>query len=84
MLSISIGEIQKNTSIFANLTGPTQIIDKRKKQAIATVYPIKKRSIIKKISGKYKDKVKKSDMSFEKIKELSMTKAMSEKHGLSS
>lgn len=31
MLSIGIGEIQKNSSIFSNLTEVMQIIDKRKK-----------------------------------------------------
>jgi len=30
MLSIGIGEIQKNTSVFANMTETIQIIDKRK------------------------------------------------------
>ena len=84
MLSIVIGEIQKNTSVFANMTEAIQIIDKRKKQVLAMVYPVKEQSVIKKLSGKYKDRVQKSEMSLEEIKEFSMTEAMREKYGLSS
>lgn len=84
MLSIGIGEIQKNTSVFANMTEAIQIVDKRKKQVLAMAYPVKKQSVIKKLSGKYKDRVQKSEMSLEKIKEFSMTEAMREKYGLSS
>jgi len=84
MLSIGIGEIQKNTSVFTNMTEAIQIIDKRKKQVLATVYPVKQQSVIKKLSGKYKERVPKSDMSLEEIKEFAMTEAMKEKYGLSS
>ena len=84
MLSIGIGEIQKNTSVFANMTEAIQIIDKRKKQVLAMVYPVKEQSVIKKLSGKYKDRVQKSKMSLEERKGFSMTEAMREKYGLSS
>lgn len=84
MISIGIGEIQKNTSIFTNMTETIQIIDKRKKQVLAMVYPVKENSVIKKISGKYKNRVQKSDISFENIKEFSITEAMREKYDLSS
>ena len=40
MQSIGIGEIQKNTSVFTNMTEAIQIIDKRKK------YKYKEKSII--------------------------------------
>lgn len=84
MQSIGIGEIQKNTSVFTNMTEVIQIVDKRKKQVLAMVYPVKQQSVIKKLSGKYKDRVSKNDMSFEEIKEFSMMEAMVEKYGLSS
>ena len=48
------------------------------------VYPVKQQSVIKKLSGKYKERVPKSDMSLEEIKEFSMMEAMKEKYGLSS
>lgn len=83
MQSIGIGEIQKNTSVFTNMTEAIQIIDKRKKQVLATVYPVKQQSVVKKLSGKYKSKVQKSEMSLEEIREISMMEAMREKYGLS-
>ena len=84
MLSIGIGEIQKNTSVFTNMTEAIQIIDKRKKQVLAMVYPVKKQSVIKKLSGKYKDRVQKNGMLLGEIKEFSMMEALREKYGLSS
>lgn len=84
MLSIGIGEIQKNTSVFTNMTEVIQIVDKRKKQVLAMVYPVKQQSIVKKLSGKYKGRVQKSAMTSEEIKEFSMMEAMREKYGLSS
>ena len=48
------------------------------------VYPVKQQSVIKKLSGKYKDRIQKSDMSLKEIKEFSMAKALREKYGLSS
>lgn len=84
MLSIGIGEIQKNTSVFANMTEAIQIVDKRKKQVLAMVYPVKEQSVVKKLSGKYRDRVQKSAITLEERKEFSMKEAMREKYGLSS
>lgn len=84
MLSVGIGEIQKNTSIFANMSEAIQIVDKRKKRVLAMVYPVKEQSVVKRLSGKYKDRVLKSEIPFEEIKELSMAEAVREKYGLSS
>ncbi len=83
MLSIGIGEIQKNTSIFANLTEAIKIVDKRKKLSLAIVYPIKKQSNISNLAGKYSDRVEKTTLTMEQIKEQSMTRAMEKKYGLS-
>jgi len=84
MLSIGIGEIQKNSSVFSNLTEAMQIIDKRKKQVLAMVYPIQNQSVIEKLAGKYKDIINPTTLNMQDIKESAMTKAMEEKYGLSS
>lgn len=84
MLSIGIAEIQKNTSIFTNLTEVIQIVDKRKKQILAMVYPMKNQSVINNLAGKYKDRIKTTELSLEEIKEESMRLAMGDKYGLSS
>ncbi len=84
MLSIGIGEIQKNSSIFSNLTEVIQIIDKRKKQVLAMVYPIQNQSVIDSLAGKYKDRVEKTDLCIQEIKASAMMSMMEEKYGLSS
>ena len=83
MLSIGIADIQKNTSIFSTTTEAFQIVDKRKKQILATVYPTKIPSVIEKLAGKYKSKIKTSDKSLNQIKEEAFKTAMREKYGLS-
>jgi len=84
MLSIGIGEIQKNSSIFSNLTETMQIIDKRKKQVLAMVYPIQNVSVVDTLAGKYRKRVEPTETDFETIKESAMQIAMEEKYGLSS
>ncbi len=84
MLSIGIGEIQKNSSIFSNLTQTMQIVDKRKRRVLAMVYPIQNVSVIDKLAGKYRARVKSSKTDLETIKEYAMQTAMEEKYGLSS
>ena len=68
MQNISIGEIQKNISLLTQLTDVFVIIDKRKKQRVAIVYPIQKHSVIGSMAGKYRDRVTKFDgkLSFDK------------------
>ena len=84
MLSIGIGELQKNTSIFSNLTEVIEIIDKRSKRSLAMVYPVKKLSIITKLAGKYRNRIENSNVSMDEIREIAMRTAMEEKYGLSS
>ncbi len=84
MLSIGIGEIQKNSSIFSNLTEVIQIVDKRRKQILATVYPMKNQSVIDNLAGKYRDKITKTDLTMQEIKESSMMEVLGDKYGLSS
>ncbi len=79
MKTIGIGDIQKNTSIFKNLTEAIEIVDKRKKQTVAVVYPVKRTHIVSKLAGKYKYIIsKKADM--KDMKEIAMRAAMEEKY----
>ena len=84
MLSLGIGEIQKNSAVFSNLTEAMQIVDKRKKRVVAMVYPVNRVSVIDKLAGKYRRRIKRSDLDFAQIKEAAMHAAMEEKYGLSS
>jgi len=84
MLSIGIGELQKNISIFQNLTEVLEIVDKRTKQPLALVYPIHKHSMSSKLAGKYKEKATNQTMDLKDIKERAFSEAMEEKYGLSS
>ena len=84
MLRVGIGEIQKNSSIFSNLTETMQIIDKRKKQVLAMVYPVQNVSVVDKLAGKYKKRIKLTKRNLKSIKESAMQIAMEEKYGLSS
>lgn len=80
MKTIGIGDIQKNTSIFNNLTEAIEIVDKRKKQTVAVVYPVKRTQIVSKLAGKYKHKISKI-VDMKDIKEIAMRAAMEEKYG---
>ena len=82
MHSVSIGEIQKNITLITKLTEAITIVDKRKHQDVAIVYPIKKHSIISSLAGKYKDKVQKVE-NLAMAKEEAMKQAMAEKYDLS-
>ncbi|MDL0079985.1 hypothetical protein [Helicobacter zhangjianzhongii] len=91
MLSVGIGEIQKNTAIFSNLKESIQIVDKRKHQVLAIVYPVNqvKNSIAKKLAGKYKNQVQggqkalQSLENLQDIKQKALLQALGEKYGLS-
>ncbi len=84
MLSVGIGDIQKNTAILSNLTDVIQVVDKRKKQVVAMVYPSHRGSIIHKLAGKYKERVPGTELTFDEIKAVAYEEAMREKYGLSS
>ncbi len=82
MQSVSIGEIQKNISLLTKLTDTFAIIDKRKNQRVAIVYPIKKESVIRSMAGKYRERVTPcNDLASAKVS--AMREAMEEKYGLS-
>lgn len=92
MLSVGIGEIQKNTAIFSNLKESMQIVDKRRHQVLAIVYPANhaRDSVAKKLAGKYKNQVMQgrekdlqstSPESLKDIKQKAMLEALGEKYG---
>ena len=62
------------------MTDIIEVVDKRRKKKVATIYPANKTNIVKKLSGKYKNRVKKIE-DLEEAKNLAMTKAMEEKYG---
>jgi len=82
MLSIGIGEIQKNTSILSKLTQAVAVIDKRKKEIVATIYPVKQTNVVSKLAGKYKNRVEPME-DLEEVKQKAMMIAMEEKYGQS-
>ena len=84
MLSIGIGEIQKKSSVFSNLTEAMQIVDKRKKRILAMVYPVQNTSMVDRLAGKYKSRIMPTKEDLQSIKEKAMQAAMEEKYGLSS
>ena len=84
MLSVSIGDIQKNTKIFSETNEIFQVVDKRKNKVLAMVYPVRKNDITSTLSGKYKNKITKTNLNLSKIKELSLMQNISEKYDLPS
>ena len=79
MKTIGIGDIQKNTSIFNNLTEAIEIIDKRKKKTVAVVYPVRKNSIVARLAGKYRN-INSAPADLTLAKETAMAEAMKEKY----
>jgi hypothetical protein len=82
MISMGIGQIQKNISILTTLTEAIRIIDKRRNKTVALIYPATSASSILTLSGKYKNRVE-SVLDLESAKESAMMSAMEEKYGLS-
>ncbi len=85
METIGIGELQKNIGVLTHLTEPLIIVDKRKNEEIAVVYPSEKKrtSVVDALAGKYSKYAKNvdSNKSFKEIKEEAMMMAMKEKYG---
>ncbi|MGV6815888.1 MAG: hypothetical protein ACWA44_01300 [Thiotrichales bacterium] len=81
MKVIGIGELQKNTSIFNNLTESIEIVDKRQKKTVAVVYPVRNESVIKRLGGKYQKYAQGKVQDLSEAKEAAMAAAMEEKFG---
>lgn len=82
-MQAGLAEIQKNIALLTNLSEPLQIIDKRKKQIIATVYPRLITHNARRLAGKYQMLLPTAlkPISFEKARETAMLVAMREKYG---
>ena len=80
MISISVADIQKNISLLTKMTDIIEVVDKRRKIKVATIYPANHTNIVEKLAGKYKNRVKKIE-DLEEAKNFAMTKAMEEKYG---
>lgn len=79
MIQVGIGDIQKNTALLSSLSEAMEIFDKRKKQCVAIVYPVKPNTIVSKLAGKYRNKINTENL--QEAKEEAMMIAMKEKYG---
>ncbi len=82
MTTISIAQLQKNISIITNANEPIELVDKRKNKKVAIIYPLKERGSITRLAGKYSKKTKRG-ISYKEAREKALSKAWSEKYGLS-
>lgn len=82
-MQAGLAEIQKNIALLTNLSEPLQIIDRRRKQIIATVYPRLTTHNARRLAGKYQSRipVELKQVSFEDARETAMLAAMREKYG---
>ena len=81
MKTIRLGELQKNISIFNKLNDVIQIIDKRQKKLLATIYPNKTLTTTKELAGKYKKYYNNENL--DEIKSIAFTEALKEKYDIS-
>ncbi len=69
MREYSVGEIQRNPSIFSNMTESFKIVDKRKNKALAIVNPIRQKEFdIMSLGGCLKSDIKVTEEDIEKSK----------------
>jgi hypothetical protein len=82
-MQAGLAEIQKNIAMLTSLTEPLQIVDKRRKQIIATVYPRLATHNAKRLAGKYRTRIPAilHNVSFEEARETAFRAAMKEKYG---
>ncbi len=83
MISMGIGEIQKNIAILNSLKEVIKIVDKRRKKTVAIIYPATKAGPICELRGKYKTRISEQPIDdLEEAKAKAMMLAMEEKYGL--
>lgn len=83
-MQAGLAEIQKNIAILTTLTEPLQIVDKRRKQIIATVYPRLRTQQAQKLAGKYQARIPADlqNLSFDQVREAALLAAMKEKYDI--
>jgi len=83
-MQAGLAEIQKNIAMLTNLTEPLQVIDKRRKLIIATIYPYLKTDNARRLAGKYHDRIPENlrGIDYSQAREEAMIAAMKDKHDL--
>jgi hypothetical protein len=83
-MQAGLSEIQKNIAILTTLTEPLQIVDKRRKQIIATVYPRLVTHSAQRLAGKYRERIPAALLAapFEDAREAALLAVMREKYGV--
>lgn len=84
-MQAGLAEIQKNIAMLTTLTEPLQIVDKRRKQIVATVYPRLVTHNAQRLAGKYRERIR-ADLraaSLEEAREAAWLVAMKEKYDVS-
>ena len=81
-MQAGLAEIQKNIALLTNLTEPLQVVDKRRRRIIATVYPHLKTNNAKRLAGKYADRIPENlqNLDYAQVREAAMSGAFREKH----
>lgn len=81
-MQAGLAEIQKNIALLTNLTEPLQVVDKRRKRIIATVYPHLKTNNARRLSGKYADRIPENlrNIDYAQAREAAMLAAFRDKH----
>jgi hypothetical protein len=82
-MQASLAEIQKNIALLTSLTEPLQIVDKRRNQIVATVYPRFATHNAKRLAGKYRERIPSAlyGAPFAEAREAALLAAMQEKYG---
>ncbi|WP_456453157.1 hypothetical protein [Hydrogenimonas sp.] len=83
MQRIGVGEIQKNIALLTQLTEAVEVVDKRRKESVAVIYPIRRPSVVQRLAGKYRKRIEHPVEDLKSAKEEAMARAMKEKYGLS-
>lgn len=83
-MQAGLAEIQKNIAMLTTLTEPLQIVDKRRKQIIATVYPRLMTHNAQRLAGKYRERIPASlrSAAFTEVREAALLAALKEKYDL--
>ncbi len=81
-MQAGLAEIQKNIAMLTHLTEPLQVVDKRRKRIIATVYPHLKTNNARRLAGKYGNRIPADlqDVDYAQAREAAMVAAFTEKH----
>lgn len=82
-MQAGLAEIQKNIAMLTSLKEPLQIVDKRRKRIIATVYPKLQTNNAAKLAGKYRNRIaaNRRNVTFNEAREQAMVADMKAKYG---